>query len=89
MLFFLYCFLAESSAGNKTNDQENEGKDSEADSKSLLWVYIVVAVLLIGFIIGLITGLIIKFHQKNLNSLVPHSLLSQLNKNSDTNDKQV
>uniref|UniRef100_A0A8C1TR41 Ig-like domain-containing protein n=1 Tax=Cyprinus carpio TaxID=7962 RepID=A0A8C1TR41_CYPCA len=56
--------INESSAGNKITDQENEGKDSEADRKPLIWVYIVVAVLLIG-LIGLITGLIIKFHKTN------------------------
>ncbi len=64
LLFFLYCFLAESRAGNKTADQENTGEDTEADRKSLLWVYIVVSVLLIG-LIGLITSLII-FHKKKI-----------------------
>ncbi|XP_026053807.1 programmed cell death 1 ligand 1-like isoform X2 [Carassius auratus] len=54
--------INESSAGNKITDLQNEGEASEADKKSLLWVYIVVGVL-IG-LVGLIIGLIIKFRKK-------------------------
>uniref|UniRef100_A0A673KFI6 Ig-like domain-containing protein n=1 Tax=Sinocyclocheilus rhinocerous TaxID=307959 RepID=A0A673KFI6_9TELE len=58
------CLITPSSEpGNKTTDQENK-EDTEADRKSLLWVYIVVPVILIG-LIGLITSVII-FNKKKI-----------------------
>ncbi len=86
LLMFIYCFIAESTGKvNETSAEENqeEAKDDKEEKSSLVWVYILLAILLIV----LIAGVILYLRKRITLNIVPQSLLSQVKKkNSDTNE---